>query len=377
MPGQSETLGPFETLTMRERGGGVSSPASHDFRRQDLEQVMVIISCKEFMRDVAKAASAVLLAVVLAHAQSGSDLESGTSFQGRVQYENDAPAQFVQVELWTDGESSWRTFAITDRMGKFHTGAPCMIIKYKIETPGFRPVSGQVDMSTNPCRALENITLRTMPGTRIPGSEAPSSGTVDERIAAIPTNARKEFDAGQKAVNHNAYARAIPHLQKAISLYPRYAEAYQLLGVAQLQRNQGPQAEASLVKAVEIEDRMPRAQYLLGVLYAMTNRADLAEKPLNRFAELDPQNPDAQLELAKVTFALSKFPDAEMHARKSIDLKETNAGAYVVLGYALLRQNKPEDARQAFQQLLKLDPSNPMAADVKNMIVQIDKRAKK
>ena len=77
-----------------------------------------------------------------------------------------------------------------------------------------------------------------------------------------------------------------------------------------------------------------------------------------------------------MTFALSKFPDAEMHARKSIDLKETNAGAYVVLGYALLRQ-KLEDARQAFQQLLKLDPDNPMVVDVKNMIVQIDKRAKK
>jgi Flp pilus assembly protein TadD len=338
---------------------------------------MAIISCKKLMRDVAKIAPAVLIAAVLAQAQSGSDVESGTSFQGQVRYENDAPAQFVQVELWSDGETSWRTFAITDRAGKFHTGAPCMVVKYKIEAAGFRPVSGQVDMSMPPCRALEMMTLKAMPGTTIPGSETPHSSMIDARVAAIPPEARKEFDAGQKAVHGNDFAGAIPHLQNAISLYPRYAEAYQLLGLAQLKTDQGSQAESSLVKALEIEDRMPRVQYLLGVLYAKTNRADLAEKPLSRFADLDPQNPDAHFELAKVCFALHKFPDAEVHARKSIELNETNTGVYAVLGYSLLRRNKPTDARQAFQQFLKLDPNSSMSADVKAVIAQIDSRAKK
>ena len=338
---------------------------------------MAIISCKKFMREVAKVAPAVLIAAALAQGQSGSDVESGTSFQGQVRYENNTPAQFIQVELWTDGESSWRTFATTDRSGKFHTGAPCMVIQYKIEVPGFRPVYGRVDMSIRPCRALEAVTLKAMPGTTIPGIEGPPSSTIDARVAAIPAEASKEFDAGQKAVNGNDFAAAIPHLQKAISVYPRYAEAYQLLGVAQLQMNQGAQAESSLVKALEIEDRMPRVQYLLGIIYAKTKRANLAEKPLSRFADLDPQNPDAHFELAKVCFALNKFADAEVHARKSIELNETNAGVHTVLGYALLRQSKPKDARQAFQQFLKVDPNNPMARDVKDTIAQIDNHAKK
>jgi Flp pilus assembly protein TadD len=333
--------------------------------------------CRKSMRDVAKVALVVLMAAFLAQAQSGSDMESGVSFRGQVRYENNTPAQFIPVELWTDGESTWRTFATTDREGKFHTGAPCMIIQYKIEIPGFRPVWGRVDMSLNPCRALENITLRAMPGTTIPGSEAPHSSVIDARVAAIPADAKKEFDAGHRAVKGNNFAGAIPHLQKAVSLYPRYAEAYQLLGVAQLQTNQGRQAEASLVKALEIEDRMPRVQYLLGVLYAKTNRANLAEKPLSRFADLDPQNPDAHFELAKVCFALNKFPDAAMQAQKSIELNEANSGVHVVLGYALLRQNKPADAKQAFQRFLKLDPDNPMASDVKDKIAQIDNPPKK
>jgi Flp pilus assembly protein TadD len=336
---------------------------------------MAISPCKKLMRDVANA-FVLLIAAVLAQGQDESGT-AGVNFQGQVRYENNTPAQFIQVELWVDGETTWRTHAMTDRMGKFHAGAPCMVIQYKIEAPGFRPVWGRVDISVNPCRTFETITLRAMPGTTVPGSEAPPPSVIDPRVAAIPVEARNEFDIGQKAVNGNDFTGAIPHLQKAISLYPRYAEAYQLLGLAQLQTSQGPQAESSLVKAVEIEDRMPRAQYLLGVLYARTNRANLAEKPFSRFADLDPLNPDAHFELAKVCFALNRFSEAEMHARKAIALKETNAGVHIVLGYALLRQNKPEDAKQAFQRFLKLDSNNPMAVDVKNVIAQINNQAKK
>jgi tetratricopeptide (TPR) repeat protein len=304
--------------------------------------------------------------------QSESGVDAGTNFTGDVRYENNAPAQFVQVELWTDGEASWRTITTTDRNGKFHAGAPCMVIQYRINAPNYGPVYGRVDMSVKPCRALEWVTLKSDKT-----NPAPAVGIVDGRIAAIPPEAKTEFEAGQFNVNSNNYSDAIPHLQKAIDLYPRYAEAYQLLGVAHLQLNHGPEAEACLVKALEIEDRMPRAQYLLGVLYARTSRANLAEKPFTRFAELEPQNPDAQFELAKVYFALSRFPEAELHARMAIKFKESKPGIYIVLGYSLLRQKKPDEARRAFQQFLKIDPNGPMAADTKNVIAQIDQRTGK
>jgi len=330
--------------------------------------------CHGFMRGMAKVTLVVWIAFAVSQAQS--DVESGTSFQAQVRYENDAPAQFIQVELWTDGETTWHTVATTDRAGKFHTGAPCMAIQYKVEVPGFRSVWGRVDMSMKPCHALENITLKAMPGTKLPGGEGLPSSTVEARVAAIPPESEREFDTGQKEVNNNDFTAAIPHLQKAISLYPKYAEAYQLLGVAQLQTNQIPQAESSLVKALEIEDRMPRVQYLLGMLYAKTNRVDLAERPFIRFADLDPQNPEARFELARVYFAMKRFAEAEMHARKAIELHAADVGVYTVLGYALLRQSKPTDAKQAFQQALQLNPDSRMAADLKVVIAQIDEHAK-
>lgn len=331
-------------------------------------------NCTGIVIQIAMVVCAVSL---LAFAQSESGVDAGTNFSGVVRYDNNAPAQFVEVELWTDGEASWRTITTTDRMGKFHAGAPCMVIQYRINAAGYRPVYGRVDMSIKPCRVLEWVTLKVDPKSAQNKKEVPASGVIDSRIAGIPPEAKVEFEAGQLNLNSNSYSDAIPHFEKAISLYPRYAEAYHLLGVAHIQLNHAPQAESALLKAIEIEDRMPQAQYLLGVLYAMTSRSNLAEKPLTRFAELDPQNPDAHFELAKVDFALNKFLDAEVQARTAIKLKETKPGVYVVLGYSLLRQKKAADARRAFQQFLKVDPSGPMADDMKNLIAQIDQRVER
>jgi Flp pilus assembly protein TadD len=323
------------------------------------------------MQNIGHAMLLILLTTVLAMGQSDSDMQGGTNFQGRVRYDNNTPARSVVVELWTDGESTWRAYATTNGEGKFEAGAPCSVIQYKIEAKGFRPVWGRVDMSLRPCRALEEITLRVLPGTAAANSTAVSSVTVDARIAAIPPEAKKEFDLGQKAVGSHDFSGSVPHLQKAIELYPKYAEAYQLLAVAQLQTHQAAEAEGGLLKALEIEEKMPRAQYLLGVLYAMSGRASLAQKPLSRFAELDPQNPDAYFELAKVSYALDKSSDAEARARRAIELKESNAGVRIVLGYALLRQKKPEEAQQAFREFLRLAPDSAMVADVKNAMAQI------
>ncbi len=311
-----------------------------------------------------------LVAVVSAVAQTNMNSQGG-NFKGIVRYETNVAASYIKVEIWTDG-GTFHTTVNTDDSGRFAVSAPFAVIQYRIEIPGYHPAYGRDDISTSG-RANELITLRALPGTVPPGAAA---APLNERIAAIPVEAKKEFDAGQKAVNANDFAGAIPHLQKAVTLYSSYAEAYQLLGLSQMQTQQGPQAEASLTKAIQLEENMPQAQYLLGMLLAMTNRANLAEKPFTRFTELDPTNPDAHFELAKTEFALNKFAEAETRARKAIELKEKNPGVEVVLAYSLLRQKKAAEAKEAFKQYLKLDPNSPMKADVEKTIAMIDEHEK-
>jgi Flp pilus assembly protein TadD len=323
------------------------------------------------MRRFCRISFAGLLLTLCASAQMNTNTQGG-NFKGQVRYETNTPASYIKVELWSDG-GTWRSTVTTDDQGRFAVQAPFGVIQYKVEVPGYHPSQGREDLSMSHV-ANELLTLKALPGTIPPGASV--SAPPDPRIAATPPEAKREFDAGQKAVDANDFAGAIPHLQKAVELYPKYAEAYQLLGVAQLQTQHGPEAEASLNKAIAIEDKMPQAQYMLGMLLAMTGRVNLAEKPFTRFVELDPANPDAYFELAKTEFALNKFREAELQANKAVELKEKNPGVQVVLAYSLLRQKKSAEAKAAFQQYLKLDPNSPMKADVEKTIAMIDEHEK-
>src|SRR3954452_7489347 len=126
----------------------------------------------------------------------------GGNFKGQVRYDNNAPASYVKVELWSDG-GTWRSTVNTDDQGRFSVQTPFGVIQYKVEIPGYHPAQGREDLSMSHV-ANELLTLKALPGTIPPGASA--SAPLDPRIAAIPPEAKKEFDAGQKAVGANDFA---------------------------------------------------------------------------------------------------------------------------------------------------------------------------
>src|SRR4051812_18894668 len=316
--------------------------------------------------------------MVVAFAATAS--ATGTYISGRVSYPNGAAAEFVRVQLWSD-MIAFRTETNTNKQGKYtFAGIPNSTYHLLIEHVGYQDVQRNIDISMSGM-AYEDIVLKPKPGTNPPETSASAPGAVlNARVAAITPEAKKEFDAGQQAMGTNDLPGSAQHFQKAIALYPNYAEAYQLLGVAQLQMAQKPEdlkaVEASEMKAIDLEKDLPNAYYILGIARASMGNTPAAEEPFTTFISKDPNNPDGHFELAKTEFALNKFPEAEMHARKAIELKEKNPGVHVILGYALLRQKKPDDAKRAFQEYLKVAPDSPMKADVQNAVAAIDQHEK-
>src|SRR3954467_2893452 len=131
-------------------------------------------------------------------AQMNTNTQGG-NYKGIVRYENNAPASYIKIEIWSDG-GTFRTTVNTDDQGHFAVAAPFGVIQYKIEIPGYRPAYGRDDLSTSG-RADQLITLKALPGTTPP--TAGPAATIDARVAAIPPDAKKEYDAGQKAINGN------------------------------------------------------------------------------------------------------------------------------------------------------------------------------
>jgi tetratricopeptide (TPR) repeat protein len=278
---------------------------------------------------------------------------------GQVRLDTGQTVDNVIVQLRSD-MVAFQTETQTDRQGRFtFDGIPLTTYHLWIEYPGYHTYNTTIDISMSKM-SYEGITLQKDRSKDV--KEVPPEGpnaTVDARMAQIPDDAKSEFQAGQKALDAKDGPGAIKHFQKAIELFPNYAEAYQLLGGAFLGGGNLAMAESAFVKAVTIEEHMVNAQLALGLTRNLMGKVREAEQPLVKAVQLDPKNPDAHFELAKNQFALQKFADAEASELKAISIDKDIPNFYYVLGLSRAMMGNTPGAEEPFTTLVTKDPANP------------------
>jgi Flp pilus assembly protein TadD len=264
----------------------------------------------------------------------------------------------------------------TDGMGKFTFQGPGqMVFVVKAKIPGHKEGMQRVDLTVG---TSEYVTLDLQP-TGPSSSALPQgpSGSISARDAAVPENARKEFEVARQLFAEKKNGQdGIKHLRKAIQIYPAYSDAYVLLGMAYIDGGQLADARTSLDKAVELDPKLAEAHFTLGMLLNHQQDYAGAEKSLTAGLELNPNAPQGQYELAKTYWATGKWQDAEPHVQKAIELKPDMAPAHVLLGNIALRRRDPQAALKEFHEYLRLDPNGPMAPGAQQMIAKIEQSLK-
>ena len=296
--------------------------------------------------------------------------------RGVIQFTNHQPADHVIVRLRSD-MYAYQTETQTDIQGKFtFDGLPLTTFHLTIEGQGFRPYSSLIDISMSKM-SYELITLQLdkEPEAKAVPAEGPA-GSLNARIAQIPPQARKEFDAGKQRMQVHDDAGSAQHFQRAIELYPQYAEAYQLLGVSLLEVGKTREAEPELQKATEIEPHMSTAQFALGICRNLMAKYPEAQTALEHGLELDPQSAEGHYEVAKTYWALGRWQDATLHAKKAVALKPDVGPPHVLLGDIALRQRDPHRALEEYHKYLQLEPKGNMAAGTQRMVNRIEQALK-
>lgn len=313
---------------------------------------------------------ALVTMVFAAQAQPGSSRPNPimVEIHGQVRYPDNRVAERVLVRLEGFG-SGVNGQTMTDSSGKFRfTGLGQEQYIVSVRAPGYLEARQQVDLKTTTSAYL---TFNLLPEKKENNSQPISLAVINSKI---PPEAQKEFDLGRAIlIEEKKAAGGITHLEKAVKVYPEFAEAQLLLGTAYMDNKQWDKAENTLKRAVELDDKVPSARFALGEVYRHQQKYAEAEKLLQEGLKLDPKSAQGHLSLGQVYFAKGDIAKAGPEVGQALQLKPDYAEAYLFAGNLFLRARNAPNALQMFGQYLRLEPKGQYAAQTREMVEKIKK----
>jgi Tfp pilus assembly protein PilF len=194
----------------------------------------------------------------------------------------------------------------------------------------------------------------------------------------IPPEARKEFDKGSDKMEHKNWIAAKTHLERAISIYPKYALAYNNLAIIYVNLSQGEKAVESFRTAAELDDHIQQANLYLGHFYYDNKNYKQAEPYLLRAIGSEPRNPQLLLALANTQMQNGEAEQALANAQKVHSLPDHKkfAMAHLIAAQLLSDRGDNQHSREEFQLFLGEAPDSPMVPRVKEALAKIDTDSK-
>ena len=213
------------------------------------------------------------------------------------------------------------------------------------------------------------VTL-TFPSQGAPGDR--SQATVSAAQLAVPPNARREYQKAQVAVNKGKWDIASQRLQKALILWPKYAEALVLRALIERDQHSSQLAIADAEKAVEYDPNYGRAYAVLGASYTDANRWDDAVRTLDHGIAVAPTYWQGYYELSRVLLLKGDSLAALRQAEKASSLVPTEFPVlHLIKGYAYLGLKNQLAARTELETYIKLKPTGQPAAKAKDILNQL------
>lgn len=258
---------------------------------------------------------------------------------------------------WTDGKGNFsfqwgRSSAITPdaseavRVEVGGMGANSLRgCELMANAPGFRSL--RLDLSSH--RAGDNPNLGTIIMHRMAEVEGTS---VSVTALNAPKDAKKAWEKGVASLRKSKAADAEKELEKAVGIYPKYANAWLDLGRARMQRRaEGPAREAFL-NAISADGKLVEPYVELGEMAARDRKWPDAALYLDRALQLDPVDyPRLWFEDAVADYHVQLFDRAERNAREALKLPQAirDPRADAILG--LILQSKLAQGSQSLSRI--------------------------
>lgn len=208
---------------------------------------------------------------------------------------------------------------------------------------------------------------------RISGIEG-SSISVTSMMA--PKDARKAYERGLQARLKNRPTDAAKDFEKAVAIYPKYADAWVSLGKLRLEQQSVAEARAALLKAMDADPKLITPYVELGLLAARDANWQESGRYLDRAVALDPVDlPQAWYADAVAHYNLKHYDTAEKSARAAVKLdpRHVNPRSEYLLGLVLAEKKDYAGAAEELAAYLRLAPHAPDMAQAKVQLAEFEK----
>jgi tetratricopeptide (TPR) repeat protein len=161
-------------------------------------------------------------------------------------------------------------------------------------------------------------------------------------------------------------AGSLPHFQRAIMEYAGYYEAYDKLGVADLQLWRMPDAEQAFRKAIEVSaGQFAHPTLALGAILDGQEKFAEAESVTRKGLALEPESWRGHYYLGLALFGLNHLEEAETSLREALHWKPEFPEAHLLLADIHTRKEDFRNVISDLDEYQKLAPEGPASAKVK------------
>jgi tetratricopeptide (TPR) repeat protein len=233
--------------------------------------------------------------------------------------------------------------------------------------------SGIFDVDSRRGSQFQNVTVkRTDEAQQRASAGDPTVAVADMNI---PRAARKQFNKATDLIAREDWKKAIDLLNRALAIYPQYAQAYNNLGVVYARLGDRSNEKVALQKALAINDHFAPAWVNLGRMAIAQRDFPNAEGWLDKAAALEPANSQTLLILANVQLMNLHYDLAITTCRKVHSLgQDSHSLVHFIAARAYEHETRIPEAKKELHTFLDEEPDGIRADAARRELTNLQKQ---
>lgn len=202
--------------------------------------------------------------------------------------------------------------------------------------------------------------------------------SISATSALAPKDAQKALEKGRADASKQKWQDAEKELQKAVTIYPRYAAAWLELGNVQEAQNNVEAARKSFTQALAADPKFVNPYVPLASMAANEQKWPEVVEDTKRLLQLDPIDfPQAWMLNAIANYNLGNKEEAEKSAREEIAHDPGHRFPRTIYLLGVLQSQKQDFNASAasLRDYLKYAPNSPDADQIRKQLAEVEKAA--